>query len=428
MIKNTFFGFRKPRLPYLTVPANAPAPVEVPLPEKVVLMVPINADQAALIKKKKTVVKKGDTVEKGQLLSVFDGSTERVLCSATGKVSSVETTTGIYSHLFLSITIEVDAAGTPPTENGDATEISEPGLWSLIKMLPGLPSPDIYRTSVDSFHTIVIAGGDTDLLMTGNQYTLINRRDDLMAGIDYLKNQVPDKALVLAIPEYLEAQGKECGLPIHLTNRFYPSSVRRMIELDLTKKEAKTDSDRSSGYLFLSAEAIANLGNLQRSGSLSIYKLITVTGKNGNSTLVSARVGTPVRDVVRAAGNELNIEDHIIYGGPFTGTSIYSGDIPVMSDTDAIIIEGQESMPRITDNFCINCGDCIRVCPVGIPVNLLIRLLEKDQYEEAVQTCGLKSCIECGMCSFVCTAKIPLFQRIKLARTSWRAMREASSV
>ena len=95
-----------------------------------------------------------------------------------------------------------------------------------------------------------------------------------------------------------------------------------------------------------------------------------------------------------------------------------------MSDTDAIILESREDMPQITDNYCINCGDCVRSCPVNIPVNLLIRLLEVGRYDEANESYGLDACVECGMCSFICTAKMPLFQQIKLARNTIRELKQ----
>ena len=49
-------------------------------------------------------------------------------------------------------------------------------------------------------------------------------------------------------------------------------------------------------------------------------------------------------------------------------------------------------------------------------MNILVRYLEADQYEEAADKYDLESCIECGLCAYVCTAKIPLYQYIRLGK------------
>ena len=47
---------------------------------------------------------------------------------------------------------------------------------------------------------------------------------------------------------------------------------------------------------------------------------------------------------------------------------------------------------------------------------MLIRFLEANQYENAVDSYDLHSCIDCGLCSYVCVSRIPIFQYIKLAK------------
>jgi electron transport complex protein RnfC len=98
------------------------------------------------------------------------------------------------------------------------------------------------------------------------------------------------------------------------------------------------------------------------------------------------------------------------------GVSVYSEDLPVQADTDAIMVQDKDALPFISDYPCINCGECVRICPVKIPVNMLVRLLEAGHYEEAAEQYDLDACIECGLCSYVCVSRIPIFQYIKLAK------------
>lgn len=399
---------------YHTVSGGFPDPVAAPFTGQVNLMVPVSEKQVEAVLSKKTLLKKGDAVQQGQLLHVFEGP-DRVLCSATGKVASIDIITGIYAHKFVSITIEPGEEGAQTEANGNFDGIlqTDAGIWALIKMLPGLPSPNLFRTTSEMVHTLVILGADTDLFTLTNQYALARRTEDLAHGIGFLKKTLPDKNIVLVAPEYLESKAQTCGVSVHSTKNTYPATNRRLLEKKLNPGKKRTTH---GGFLFLSAEAISCLGTALKTKTLPVEKIITVTGKDGKPSLVSARVGTEVKDVMKAAGHEIGPMDHIIYGGPFTGTSIYSGDIPVMSDTDALILENREDIAIVSTNYCVNCGSCTRNCPVNIPVNLLIRVLDIRDYQRGETQFGLGACVECGLCGFICPAGIPVFQHIKLAR------------
>ena len=89
---------------------------------------------------------------------------------------------------------------------------------------------------------------------------------------------------------------------------------------------------------------------------------------------------------------------------------------PVKADTNAIMVQDHAAIGEISDNPCINCGECVRACPTRVPVNMLVRFLEAGQYEDGADLYDLYSCVDCGLCSFVCVARIPIFQYIKLAK------------
>jgi electron transport complex protein RnfC len=170
------------------------------------------------------------------------------------------------------------------------------------------------------------------------------------------------------------------------------------------------------GVCFMSAEAAASIGRAYTTGRLPVDKVITLIAKDGSQRLIEAAIGTPIKDILGAYGIAINAEDRIVFGGPMTGSAVYSLDQPVMPDTDAILVLDRAAAAHSSDYPCINCGDCVRACPAQIAVNMLVRFLEAGQYEEAADNYDLYSCIDCGLCTYVCVSKIPIFQYIKLAR------------
>jgi electron transport complex protein RnfC len=161
---------------------------------------------------------------------------------------------------------------------------------------------------------------------------------------------------------------------------------------------------------------VASLGKTYRNEQIPVHKILTLITKDGRQRLIKTTIGTPIRDILDRYDVSINEEDRIILGGPMRGSAVYSLDHPVGPDTDGLLILDRADAAYATDYPCINCGDCIRVCPARIQVHLLVRFLEAGQFEEAADNYDLYSCIECGLCSFVCVSRIPIFQYIKLAK------------
>ncbi|MGD9105803.1 MAG: 4Fe-4S dicluster domain-containing protein [Desulfobacterales bacterium] len=418
MIKKSFIGLAKPKIKYEALDITVPEPQKIPTPKKVTLL--LNEPYDMFGKKNDVLLKKDDTVKTGQKLSLHEGSNAYVISSVTGTISSISSFLGEFGRSYSAIAIDV-AEDEEVDEQFKALSAA-PTIdiaRDYLCFIPGNPPASLFSnaSTSPSIDTIVICGVDSDLLITANQHALISDEKSIGKGVGILKQITGIENIIMAVSEHLMQNAVATGAQVSVVDTEYPATLPRMIMqniLDKTVPVGKSCEDL--GVCFVSAEAVASIGMAFDQGYIPLYKKLNLIKKDGNSVMISARIGTPVHEIFSAYDVAVNEKDRIILGGPMTGSSIYSEHHPIQPDTDAVMIQDAKNLALVSDYPCINCGECIRICPAKIPVNMLVRFLEAGQYEQAAEEYDLYSCVECGLCSFVCVSRMPILHYIKLAK------------
>lgn len=409
-----------PQFDYELLTEQYPEPKRVPVPQNVTLII---AEPFQLRFTK--LIKTGEKVKTGQRLSLGEDG-PGVVSSVTGTVTGLESFQGDYGATYTAVNIAVEAEKGPeekPEEKIDDTfsgQIESPSL-SMLKFFlataPGGLDLSCFSEGRPQVKTIVIYGGDTDILTATNQYVTKTRIEALKDGIKILKTATGIEEIIIAVPgESQQGFGHIGAKAINVSGQ-YPAAKPLMILFDkLGKTVPESYRIEELGVCFLRAEAVASIGTAFKEGKIPNRKLISIIDQTGLQTMISAVIGTPLSDLFKYL--KINVEDgdRIIIGGPMTGSAVYTEAYPVQPDTDAIMVQKKSDISLSSDYPCSNCGECIRICPANIQTNLLVRFLEAGQYEEGASLYDLYSCVECGLCSYVCVSRIPILQYIKLAK------------
>ena len=406
MIKSPFIGLQKPVFRYSPPSFSLE---DIAVPNKLTLLVDQSLEEG-----ESYAIKNGDAVKTGQKLQVINDKDTYAIATATGTITDIKPLVGDFGQTFTAITIE--KSGKDELENQFNAE--EADLNSVIDYCGCLPGNPCFKTIADNeIHTIVINSMDQDLMANANLSVTHARPKDLTSGIAFLKEIEGVERVILAVPERMLSIVNSTKAEIVVVGEEYPSAlpaflIKNIFDIELLVGQKPEDE----GIAILSAESVANLGLTLKTGALAMDKVVTVVRNNGSTTNVKARIGTPVKYIFNKLGIETAEGDRVIHGGPMRGGAIYSDDFPVQACTDCLMVQKGAYISKISDYPCINCGECVRICPASVPVNTLVPYLENARYEEAAELCDLNSCVECGLCAFVCPAKMPIFQYIKLGK------------
>ena len=100
------------------------------------------------------------------------------------------------------------------------------------------------------------------------------------------------------------------------------------------------------------------------------------------------------------------------------GLSVPSLDCVVTKGTSGLLVLGKEYIKKKSvKTACIQCGRCMKACPMHLMPMRLANASEKEMFDVA-ENLNVVDCINCGSCSYVCPAKRDLSQYIKVARDS----------
>ena len=403
------------RLKYKSVETPAK---DVPTPKRVILLMEQQGVSAC-----EPTVAVGDEVKAGQVVgAVEDGTFASVHTPIAGKVTELTVRPAADGHPVRAVVVEGSGETTEAFESaGDYLSLSAEEILKRLRQA-GVTTLGYTRDTAFSplggmagraLDTVIISGLDDEPLISVNQFSLKQGRDDIQIGIEILKKITGASKILVAAPAELTGRIPDTTA----VEGAFPGGLPQMLLWKLTGRTPTgseiTPDDKAA---VIRAETVVSMVRALRDGRPVIDKLVTVVGGHeGTAVNMRAPLGTPMKDVLKAAGLTAADGDRVVMGGPMRGVAQFDLDAPITKRVDGVILQKGSDVTEFTDAPCIGCGGCIPVCPVKIQVNMLTRFCEFGQIENALAY-DLRACIECGLCAYVCTARRPLLQFIQFAK------------
>ncbi|MEJ2162337.1 MAG: electron transport complex subunit RsxC [Robiginitalea sp.] len=273
---------------------------------------------------------------------------------------------------------------------------------------------------------LVVNGVECEPYLTADHRLMLEKGEEILIGIRILMHALHLKRAIIgiennkkdAIELFRKLTSGDPGIQVAALRVKYPQGGEKQLVRALLRREVpKNGLPLDVGVVVHNVGTVFAIYQAVQHNMPLIERVVTVTGKKlENPSNFWVKIGTPINDLMAAAGGVPEDTRKIVSGGPMMGKALKNMDVPVTKGTSGILVISEEEASRGKPKNCIRCGECVDVCPMGLEPHLLMNLSEKNMFQKAAQE-DILTCIECGSCSYVCPSHRPLLDYIRFGKT-----------
>jgi len=431
-----FFGGVHPR--YNKDLAASKRIEEMPMPARLVVHFAQNLGAPS-----KPVVKKGDTVLKGQVIAEAGGFVSTPVHAPTsGTVESIDlfpSPVGVDAPAAVIVPdgedrwadgCNVERPGPEP----DAEKIKEIVHDAGIVGMGGATFPTHVKLSPPpekKVDLLVINGAECEPFLTADHRLMLEQAEGILDGAALFAKVIGVSRVVVAIeknkPDAIETMRRAAasreGFSVEAMDVIYPQGAEKQLIFALTRRRVPAGGlpmdvgvlVQNVGTCFAAHEAV------RRSIPL-IRRVVTVTGAGVREPKnVLARIGTTFEDLIAFCGGLEDDAAKCINGGPMMGVAQYSLEAAVTKGTSGVVLLRRDQVGQFVSDPCIRCARCVEACPMRLNPSMLSILAERMRFEEA-GAYNVMDCIECGCCAYVCPSRRPMVHHFRRAKAEVRKL------
>ncbi len=420
---------------------------ELPVPAEVKIPVGQHIGAPAV-----PIVKAGDAVKVGQLIAQAGGFVSANIHSpVSGKVKKIEDFVDANGYRKPCITITVE---------GDEWEESidrSPAIRREITMEPaeiinrvkemgivgmgGATFPAHVKLSVPpgkKCEALIINGVECEPYLTSDHRLMLEHGEEILIGVKILMHALSVDKAYIGIennkPDAIENLSRLAtsfeGITVQPLKLRYPQGgEKQLIDACIGRQVPSGKLPIDVGAVVQNVGTVYAIYEAVQKNKPLIERVVCVTGKplrEPSNLLV--RIGTPVKNLIEAAGGMPEDCGKVIGGGPMMGRPYSNLDVPIVKGSSGVTLMNKEDSKRPEPQACIRCAKCVGVCPMGLEPFLMSKLAMLGRFDD-LRAENVMDCIECGCCSFTCPSARPLldFIRVGKARVGAQLRAEAAA-
>lgn len=384
------------------------------------------------------VVEAGQTVVEGQLLAKASSAVSANIHSPVcGEISGIEkrkNPQGVETdYVHIKANGNCDEFLLPPLEAPSKEQISERIAEAGIVGLGGAGFPlSVKLRPSKPVDTLIINAAECEPYLNCDNRLLVEHADKVIegarliaqalnvtkifVGIEANKMQAY-KALfsVDGVADEKSAQGGD--IAVVLLKPKYPQGAEKMlIRACLGRIVPIGGLPADVGCVVNNVATAYAVWDAVENGRPLYKRTLSVSGSGiATPRNLEVRVGTPISDIIEFCGGLKDNTVKLLCGGPMMGFSLMDDETCVTKTFGGLLalVEGEAN--TLLPTPCINCGRCVRACPMHLMPVYIDYYATVGDTENAVRY-GALNCFECGTCAYVCPARRPIVQSVRLTK------------
>ena len=397
------------------------------------------------------VVAVGDYVAKGQLLGERNGFISvPVHAPANGRITAIEprlSPGGAHVPAVILDTTAPVPEGLTPNLKPETSNL-KPLDWcsaSREDLLARIDAAGICGMGGAGFPTcvklspppgkrcdyLIVNGAECEPYLCADFRLMLERADRVRTGVEILRKILGGCAVRLAVeankPEAVAALEKAFAdiagdVEIVVLPVLYPQgSEKHQIYATVGRVVPEPPAlPIDVGCVVENVSTVAAVADAVEHGTRLLSRVTTVSGDAVREPKnVEAPLGTKYADLVAFCGGVKEPPAKVVSGGTMMGFAVPGLEIATTKTTSGLLLLSRRRVFQYVSQPCINCGRCVRACPMNLNPALIGQAVEADDLACAARA-HVAVCIECGACTFVCPAYRPLTQLCRRAKAALR--------